>query len=1629
MRFRSPAWGTALVCASMILVAIATSDARAATVAVPAGGNLQAALNAAQPGDVITLAPGATYVGNFVLPNKGAIAQAITVRSAAADAQLPAAGIRITPAYAAMLPKIKSPNSAAALRAAPGANHWTLTCLEFQANQSGYGEIVTLGTNDSAQTMLSQVPYQLVLDRVYIHGDPVQGQKRGLGLNSSATTIVNSYVSDIKAVGQDSQAIAGFNGPGQYVIENNYLEAATENFLLGGADPMIPNLVTTGVTFRYNYLSKPLSWRDPIIATPTGAAARAAAGGGTLAAGTYYYTVVARVVSGQGTKASSSPSAEVSATLAAGTSGGVTISWTPIAGATDYMVYGRTTGKENMSWKTTVPFYVDTGVAGAAGSAGGTTKWAVKNIFELKNAQDVLVEGNVFENLWVADQPGYPIVFTPRNQSGTAPWVVLQRVTFRNNIIRHTAGGVNILGTDNVNPSQRTNHITISNNVFDDMTSATWGSGARALQLGDGPDAIVIDHNTLITTDTIVLSLYGGSATAPTPSTNVAYSNNASRHNTYGIFGASFSSGTASINAYLPGGVVDGNVLAGGTASKYPTGNFFPTTAAWQAGFVDYAGGDYHLLAASGLKGAGTDGKDPGADIDLVAQQTANAVSGDNSVTAGTSHVQITTTILPDGMVNQAYAQTLTCTGGSSRCAWQVVDSRLPAGINFDPLAAVLIGTPTSVETGSMTVEAFDPASPTNCATKTLILTVAPPQFVVTMPDAPGAQVGVAYRIAPTVGGAMGSPSWSVVSGALPTDLVIDAQSGVIAGTPVAWGTSTAVVQAEDSWGTDRVNAQPVTITVAPAALIVVSTTLANGMYHQAYQAALVASGGSGATTWSVAAGPLPGGVALDANGALSGVPTSIGTFVLTVRAADANWPGNVATATVTLTIDSPSFAASMTAALIGRVGLPYQIGATASGAVGSVAWSIASGMLPAGLALDAATGVIAGVPAVSGSFNAVVQARDSWNGRVASVSATIVIAPMPLRVTTTTLASSTVRASYQAALAATGGTGSTTWSIVDRALPDGLALGANGLITGSPTTAGTASFTVKATDAGWPDNAATQTLAIAIAEEAGVLPSPWAQRDLGSVGVAGTARLADGTFTVTGSGSDIWGGGDAFHFVYQPWTGDGSIVARIASVTTANNWSKAGVMFRQTLSGGSAHAVMLVSAAKGTAFQRRRSSGADSVSTTGSSSAAPRWVRLERSGNLFSAFESADGINWTFVGSDTIAMAQQIFVGLAVTSHDNTRSTTAAISVTVAVPSFTASAPAAPPGQVGQPYRWAATATGQIGAVAWSVASGALPAGVSIDAVSAAMSGIPSASGAFNAVVRASDSLAGRVADVSVAIIVAPTQVVIATPALAAAKVGTAYEAGLFSAGGTGSTAWSIVAGTLPAGLALGANGVISGTPTTAGLATFTVQAVDAGWTGNTATQEMTIAVATGDVVLYGTDAAALFGTWSLVADPTAAGGSRLSNPDHAAPKVNAPLASPANYVELSFQAQAGVAYHFWMRGKADKNSWANDSVYVQFSQAANAAGAPLYRIGTTSATTVSIERTVNAGLSGWGWTDNAMGDLAAPIYFAVSGPQTIRIQVREDGLSIDQIVLSADKYFTVAPGSAKNDATIVSR
>jgi phosphatidylserine/phosphatidylglycerophosphate/cardiolipin synthase-like enzyme/regulation of enolase protein 1 (concanavalin A-like superfamily) len=167
-------------------------------------------------------------------------------------------------------------------------------------------------------------------------------------------------------------------------------------------------------------------------------------------------------------------------------------------------------------------------------------------------------------------------------------------------------------------------------------------------------------------------------------------------------------------------------------------------------------------------------------------------------------------------------------------------------------------------------------------------------------------------------------------------------------------------------------------------------------------------------------------------------------------------------------------------------------------------------------------------------------------------------------------------------------------------------------------------------------------------------LPAGWNKADVGNTGATGDASASGGTFTVTGAGADVWGTADAFHYAYRTLTGDGTIVARVTSIQNVNAWTKAGVMIRNSLSPSAAQAFMLVASSplKGVPFQRRTADGAASVSSSGSQSTAPRWVKLVRAGNVITGYESADGVTWTMVGSDTFAMGQTVLIGLAVSSH-----------------------------------------------------------------------------------------------------------------------------------------------------------------------------------------------------------------------------------------------------------------------------------------------------------------------------------------------------------------------------------------
>src|SRR5215217_2165150 len=181
--------------------------------------------------------------------------------------------------------------------------------------------------------------------------------------------------------------------------------------------------------------------------------------------------------------------------------------------------------------------------------------------------------------------------------------------------------------------------------------------------------------------------------------------------------------------------------------------------------------------------------------------------------------------------------------------------------------------------------------------------------------------------------------------------------------------------------------------------------------------------------------------------------------------------------------------------------------------------------------------------------------------------------------------------------------------------------------------------------------------------------------------------------------------------------------------------------------------------------------------------------------------------------------------------------------------------------------------------------------------------------------------------------------------------------------------------------------------------------------------------------VVLYASQAPVKVGNWAAVPDSTAAGSYRLANSDGGAAKVAIASSAPSSYVELSFYANAGQPYHLWIRGKAEGDSPYNDSVHVQFSGSVTSSGSPIYRIGTSSSTEINLENCLACGLQNWGWQDNGWGDLGPAIYFQSSGTQTIRIQPREDGLSIDQIVLSGSGYLFSSPGALKNDGVILTQ
>jgi hypothetical protein len=236
------------------------------TIDVQSGASLQEALNNAVCGDTIRLAQGATFTGNFILPVEHCSGW-IVIRTSALDSDLPQEGQRISPTYSRLLPKIVSPNSEPAISTRFGARFFRFVGLEItttmdtvRSEQYGLLDIGEDPTTGLGATVASDLPHDITIDRCYIHGTPKGNVKRGVTLNGATLSVIDSYISDIHGVGQDTQAIVGWNGPGPFKIVNNELEGAGENVMFGGARPALVNNIPSDIEIRGNHFYKPLSW-------------------------------------------------------------------------------------------------------------------------------------------------------------------------------------------------------------------------------------------------------------------------------------------------------------------------------------------------------------------------------------------------------------------------------------------------------------------------------------------------------------------------------------------------------------------------------------------------------------------------------------------------------------------------------------------------------------------------------------------------------------------------------------------------------------------------------------------------------------------------------------------------------------------------------------------------------------------------------------------------------------------------------------------------------------------------------------------------------------------------------------------------------------------------------------------------------------------------------------------------------------------------------------------------------------------------------------------------------------------------------------------------------------------------
>jgi len=861
------------------------------------------------------------------------------------------------------------------------------------------------------------------------------------------------------------------------------------------------------------------------------------------------------------------------------------------------------------------------------------------------------------------------------------------------------------------------------------------------------------------------------------------------------------------------------------TAAAASSGNWLAVSPASPISIITPNGvtASVNTAALSGL----TAGTYPGT-ITLTSTGAANSpLSVPVSLTV-TQPLTITTTSLPNGVQNVLYpSTTLVATGGTAPYTWTVSAGALPAGLTLNSLTGQIAGTPTAFGPFSFTAKVTDSTTPTALtATQQYNFTIEAPLTVTTL-SVPNGVVNVAYtgtQLAAT-GGA--TPyTWTISAGALPAGMTISS-AGLLSGTPTASGSFSFTVKVTDSTAPTPLTAtQPYSFTIGTN-LTITTTSVPNGVVNVVYPSTqLAAQGGITPYTWTISAGALPAGMTLSSAGVLSGTPTTAGPRSFTAKVTDSS-PAAPLTATqpYSFTIGT-TLAITTTTVPNGVQNVPYpSTQLVATGGTTPYIWTIGAGALPAGMSLSPA-GVVSGVPTASGPFSFTAKVTDSTTPTALTAaqqySFTI---EAGLTITTTTVPNGAVTVPYPSTtLQATGGITPYTWTIGAGALPAGLTMSSAGVVSGTPTTAGPFSFTVKVTDSTAPTPlTATQAysgtigvLAITTATvpngvvtvpypsttlqaQGGTTPYTWtisagalaAGMSLSSTGTIGGTPTTLGPFSFTAKVTDST--------TPTPITATKAFTGTIEApltITTA------------TVPNGVVNVAY-------TSTQLVATGGATPYTWTISAGALPAGMTLSSAGVVSGTPTTAGPCSFTAKVTDSTTPT-----ALTATQAYNC---TIESSLTITTPSPLAS------GTVGASYSQTLAASGGTPPYTWSLAPGPvpvnLPAGLLLNASTGQIRGTPTSSGASSFCIQVIDGNKFT-ANKCFALTINPAPTITSNSQLPAGTVGVGYSQTLTVGGGTPPCAWTVVQGTLPAGLALNATtGRISGTPTTATVGNVSVE------------------------------------------------------------------------------------------------------------------------------------------------------------------------------------------------------------